>query len=58
MDNALKYSKEQPNILVHIVSHPGFLELRVTDNGIGIPKEYKSKVFEEFLECPVEISII
>ncbi len=47
MDNALRYSKEQPNILVHIGSHPQFFELRFTDDDIGIPKEYKSKVFEE-----------
>jgi two-component system phosphate regulon sensor histidine kinase PhoR len=52
LDNALKYSKQNPHILVHVVSHAGFLELRVTDDGIGIAKEYKSKVFEEFFRVP------
>jgi two-component system phosphate regulon sensor histidine kinase PhoR len=52
LDNALKYSKQEADILVHLVSHAGFLELRVTDNGIGISKEYKSKVFEEFFRVP------
>lgn len=52
LDNALKYSIKDPEILIHIIDHSQYLEIRVTDNGIGIAKEYKSKIFEKFFRVP------
>lgn len=52
LDNALKYSVKDPNILIHIIDHKQYLEIRVVDNGIGIAKEYKSKIFEKFFRIP------
>lgn len=52
LDNALKYSTKDPDILVHIIDHGQFLELRVTDNGIGIAREYTGKIFEKFFRIP------
>lgn len=52
LDNALKYSAQDPNILIHIIDHKQYLELRVTDNGIGIAREYKNKIFEKFFRVP------
>lgn len=52
LDNALKYSTKNPNILVHIVDHKQYLEIRVVDNGIGIAQEYKTKIFEKFFRIP------
>jgi two-component system phosphate regulon sensor histidine kinase PhoR len=52
LDNALKYSKEDPAIKVHIIDRERFLELRVTDNGIGIAGEYRDKIFEQFFRVP------
>lgn len=52
LDNALKYSSKDPNILIHIIDHKQYLEIRVADNGIGIAKEYKSKIFEKFFRIP------
>lgn len=52
LDNALKYSREKPDILVHIVDHKQYLEIRVTDNGIGIAKEYEKRIFEKFFRVP------
>ena len=52
LDNALKYSKENPRIDVHITDHKTYIELSVTDNGIGIANEYRYKVFEQFFRVP------
>ncbi|MBS1562732.1 MAG: GHKL domain-containing protein [Bacteroidetes bacterium] len=52
LDNALKYSKDNPKIDIHIIDHTQFIELRVTDNGIGIAKEYKGRIFEKFFRVP------
>ncbi|MEO8769722.1 MAG: HAMP domain-containing sensor histidine kinase [Ferruginibacter sp.] len=52
LDNALKYSMKNPQIAVQVIDHSQYLELRVTDNGIGIPAEYKKKIFEQFFRVP------
>ena len=52
LDNALKYSKENPVIDVHLKSTREFLEFSVSDNGIGIPPAYKEKVFDKFFRVP------
>ncbi|MBS0028373.1 sensor histidine kinase [Chitinophaga sp. 22321] len=52
LDNALKYSLKDPNILIHIIDHKQYLEIRVVDNGMGIAKEYKNKIFEKFFRIP------
>lgn len=52
LDNALKYSTKDPEILIHIIDHKNYLEIRVTDNGIGIAKEYKNRIFEKFFRIP------
>lgn len=53
LDNALKYSQENPVIQVSIHSHENHISLSVKDNGIGIPPEYKGKVFEKFFRVPM-----
>lgn len=52
LDNALKYSKENPQINVYIEGQNGQLQLAVQDNGIGIPAEYKNRIFEKFFRVP------
>ncbi|MGC4035553.1 MAG: HAMP domain-containing sensor histidine kinase [Chitinophagaceae bacterium] len=52
IDNALKYSKESPVIDILITSLNEVVEIKVKDNGIGIPKEYRSKIFEKFFRVP------
>lgn len=52
LDNALKYSKGDPTIQFDLSGKENTIEMTVTDNGIGIPQEYKDKVFEKFFRVP------
>ncbi len=52
LDNALKYSKGNPSIHVDLKEADQHVVLSVTDNGIGIPTEYKDKLFEKFFRVP------
>jgi signal transduction histidine kinase len=54
LDNALKYSKNIPEITISLVHHETYIDLIVQDNGIGISKAYKDKVFEKFFRVPTE----
>jgi K+-sensing histidine kinase KdpD len=51
VDNALKYSPENPDIKIAVEEKENNVELRVADNGVGIPDEYKTKVFEKVFPC-------
>ncbi|MEI9908765.1 MAG: HAMP domain-containing sensor histidine kinase [Bacteroidota bacterium] len=48
LDNALKYSKENPVIDVQLSSHPEFIEFSVSDNGIGIQPAYRTRYLINF----------
>ena len=53
LDNALKYSGGNPVIDVLVSSLPNdIIELKVSDNGIGISKEYQAKIFDKFFRVP------
>jgi two-component system, OmpR family, phosphate regulon sensor histidine kinase PhoR len=52
LDNALKYSRENPEIHVELKAGESEILLIVRDNGIGIPPAYTSKVFEKFFRVP------
>ncbi len=53
LDNALKYSKEKPIIHIDLSElTQNIIELKVSDNGIGIPKDFQSKIFEKFFRVP------
>lgn len=52
LDNALKYSKEEPSIKIDLRGNDENIVLNVADNGIGIPQEYKDKVFDKFFRIP------
>jgi two-component system phosphate regulon sensor histidine kinase PhoR len=52
LDNALKYGKEDPVISVKIEGKDKTVVMNFTDNGIGIPDEYRDKVFDKFFRVP------
>lgn len=47
-DNANKYSPNKPKITITTMNTLSEIELRITDNGIGIKKEDTKQIFEKF----------
>jgi two-component system, OmpR family, phosphate regulon sensor histidine kinase PhoR len=52
LDNSLKYGKENPSVSIELKESGEKVEWNIADNGIGIPTEYKDKVFEKFFRVP------
>ena len=53
IDNALKYGGEKPQINITLQSpFYQFCSFAVSDNGAGIPPQYKDKIFEKFFRIP------
>jgi signal transduction histidine kinase len=52
LDNALKYSGGAPQISIRLEENDNQVILEVADKGIGIPPEYKKKIFEKFFRVP------
>ena len=48
IDNAVKYSAPGGRVEVHLSSEAGQVVLTVADNGVGIPEEDISRIFERF----------
>ncbi|PWT96079.1 MAG: hypothetical protein C5B53_10370 [Candidatus Melainabacteria bacterium] len=54
LSNAIKFSPENGVVKVVVEERPDWLELRVADQGRGIPVEYQKTIFEKFKQ--VELS--
>lgn len=52
IDNALKYSSEDPEITLSTLNSGKNLIIKVRDNGIGMSKDQLSKIFEQFYRIP------
>ena len=48
LDNAVKYSKENPNIKLTTQNSGNQLKIKIEDNGIGMNKETLHRIFEKF----------
>ncbi|MEY8612358.1 HAMP domain-containing sensor histidine kinase [Parabacteroides segnis] len=52
VDNAIKYADKEPEITIRAVATEGKTQIRVQDNGPGIPEEYRCHIFDKFYRIP------
>ena len=52
IDNAIKYSNKNPQIIIETSEMAGFLYLSISDNGIGIAEEHIENVKNKFFRVP------
>jgi two-component system phosphate regulon sensor histidine kinase PhoR len=52
LDNANKYSPNEPLISVKTESTDKGVRISISDNGLGISKEMQGKIFEKFFRVP------
>jgi two-component system phosphate regulon sensor histidine kinase PhoR len=52
IDNAVKYSPDNPEISIETTNQSTFVTLQITDNGIGISRDQQKKVFEKLYRVP------
>lgn len=52
IDNSIKYSLEKLEITIQTSNIGHHLIVKISDNGIGIEKEYQKKVFDKFFRVP------
>lgn len=54
IDNSIKYCDKEPVIRIITKNDAGNAIIEVSDNGPGIPVEYRQRVFEKFFRLPSE----
>ena len=52
IDNAIKYSNDEPHITITTLSKNGQAVIKVADKGIGMNADQQAKIFEQFYRIP------
>jgi len=52
LDNAIKYCSVEPEIVINLEEIQSKYIVSFIDNGIGIPKAYRKKIFSRFYRVP------
>lgn len=53
LDNSLKYSRQVPAIQIGFSLEKQYFRLSFADNGMGIPRDYLDRVFDQFFRVPM-----
>jgi signal transduction histidine kinase len=53
LDNAVKYSPNEKNIVLVLTGEAGNVLIRVTDHGVGIPRHELKRIFRRFYRVPL-----
>ncbi len=57
LSNAIKYTRDNPQIVVRLAIKDNWLNIQVTDNGIGIPYEELPQVFDRYFRASTATGI-
>jgi two-component system phosphate regulon sensor histidine kinase PhoR len=52
IDNAIKYSVNEPDITISTLNKNGQVVIRVADKGVGMSRDQQTKIFEQFYRIP------
>lgn len=52
IDNAIKYAQDKPQIIIQTLNKEQNIVITISDNGIGIEKEYHKLIFEKYFRVP------
>ncbi|MDF2432757.1 MAG: two-component system, OmpR family, phosphate regulon sensor histidine kinase PhoR [Mucilaginibacter sp.] len=52
VDNAIKYSVNDPDITISTLNKNGQVIIRVADKGVGMSRDQQTKIFEQFYRIP------
>ncbi|HSH19127.1 MAG TPA: HAMP domain-containing sensor histidine kinase [Draconibacterium sp.] len=52
LENGAKYCEQEPKLSISVNRNKKSVELCMTDNGIGIPKDQRKKIFTKFYRIP------
>lgn len=52
LENGVKYSERNPELKISLNQKKKNFELAITDNGIGIPRDQRKKIFTKFYRVP------
>ena len=52
IDNSVKYSNEQVEIIIDVEQSASTTEIAITDNGIGIAERHQQHIFDKFYRVP------
>jgi two-component system phosphate regulon sensor histidine kinase PhoR len=52
VDNAIKYSVNEPDITISTLNKNGQVVIKVADKGIGMSRDQQTKIFEQFYRIP------
>jgi two-component system phosphate regulon sensor histidine kinase PhoR len=52
VDNAIKYSGNNPDITISTLNKNGQIVIKVADKGVGMSRDQQTKIFEQFYRIP------